>query len=69
MPARPIVRLLIPFLVTVFILLMEGCAASSPRFSSGEREAGSRQPKTGPRFTSKEAEEESRENDRKVERK
>jgi lipoprotein Spr len=67
MPPHRIVRLLLPVSATVFVLLVEGCTSSSPRFSSGAREPGSQQPKTGPRVTSKEAEEESRENDKKVE--
>ena len=43
-----------------------GCAPSSPRFASGGRAAEEPPRRTGPRFSSKEAEEETRENDRKV---
>ena len=44
-----------------------GCSSSSPRFASGHHDAAAEAPrKAGPRFSSKEAEEESRENDKKV---
>lgn len=67
MPQHRLLRLLLPVIVIAFILLAEGCASSSPRFASGTKETRTRSPKTGPRFTSKEAEEESRENDKKLE--
>jgi len=52
------------------IILLEGCSSSSPRF--GDRDKKSTEKKVerkGPRFTSKEAEEETKENDKKVDTK
>jgi cell wall-associated NlpC family hydrolase len=51
--------------IAVFIL--EGCGASSPRFGSEEKKSSRTETRSnhGPRFASKEAEEETKENDKK----
>ncbi len=51
------------------ILIFDGCGGSSPRFGGSERKKSSTETKSkpGPRFSSKEAEEEMKENDKKVE--
>ena len=51
----------------IAVFLMEGCSGSSPRFSSeGKKNSRTESaPSHGPRFASKEAEEETRENDKK----
>lgn len=47
-----------------------GCTSSSPRFGSGKKEpASSKESGTTPRFSSREVEEETRENDKPVEKK
>lgn len=66
------IRIIITFLgIALSALLLESCGSSSPRFTSKERSPKSAEPeqKHGPRFSSKEAEEEVRENDKKVDAK
>ena len=51
-------------------MLLEGCSSSSPRFTEGGKKSADKQvERKGPRFSSKEAEEETKENDKKVETK
>lgn len=55
------IRIIITFLgIALSALLLESCGSSSPRFTSKERSPKSAEPeqKHGPRFSSKEAEEE-----------
>jgi cell wall-associated NlpC family hydrolase len=52
------------------LMMIEGCVPSSPRFTDRERKPEEKSTKTeGPRFSSKEAEEETNENNKKVDRK
>jgi cell wall-associated NlpC family hydrolase len=49
------------------LILMEGCSSSSPRFTDRQKKPAEKQvERKGPRFSSKEAEEETKENDKKV---
>src|SRR5512141_918148 len=49
------------------IILLEGCGSSAPRFGNGEKKSSGKSAEhKGPRFSSKEAEEESKENTKKV---
>jgi cell wall-associated NlpC family hydrolase len=66
MPDGPSMRPVVAVVMFAGALLTAGCSSSSPRFASGHREPAA-PARHGPRFTSKEAEEEARENDRKVE--
>jgi len=65
MPAGILVRAACLVAIIAGAILIEGCGTASPRFGSGKRSAAEPPRQTGPRFSSKEAEEESRENDRK----
>ncbi|MBN1398647.1 MAG: C40 family peptidase [Bacteroidetes bacterium] len=47
------------------VFILEGCSGSSPRFRSKEKRTSSAPQKQGPRFSSKEAEEEIKETDKK----
>jgi cell wall-associated NlpC family hydrolase len=51
----------------ILIFMLEGCSASSPRFGSKEKKSSRTEKASnhGPRFASKEAEEETKENDKK----
>ena len=51
------------------VFILEGCSGSSPRFKSKEKRTSSAPQKQGPRFSSKEAEEEIKETDKKPDRK
>jgi cell wall-associated NlpC family hydrolase len=66
MPAGLSIRTVCAGAMIVCSLVLAGCSSSSPRFVSGHRDSSSPPARHGPRFSSKEAEEESRENDRKV---
>jgi cell wall-associated NlpC family hydrolase len=49
------------------LILLDGCSSSSPRFTDRQKKPAEKQvERKGPRFSSKEAEEEARENDKKV---
>jgi lipoprotein Spr len=48
-------------------ILLDGCSSSSPRFTDKEKKSADKQvERKGPRFSTREAEEETRENDKKV---
>lgn len=65
---RQRILLVISIVLAVFVLV--GCSGSSPRFRSQEKESSSATPPHhGPRFSSKEAEEEVKETDKKPEKK
>jgi lipoprotein Spr len=69
MPVHRVSIIILTAVASVGALFFEGCASSSPRFSSGKKATHSAPTKSGPRFTSKEAEEEATENDKTVEEK
>jgi cell wall-associated NlpC family hydrolase len=52
------------------LILLEACSSSSPRFTDKEKKPANKEvQRKGPRFSSKEAEEEAKENDKKVDSK
>jgi cell wall-associated NlpC family hydrolase len=62
---------ILPLVCLLFgLLLVEGCVPSSPRFTDKEKKSSSSgTERKGPRFASREAEEETKENDKKVDSK
>jgi murein DD-endopeptidase / murein LD-carboxypeptidase len=65
---RQHILLVISIVIAVFVLA--GCSGSSPRFRSKEKKTSSTTPQhQGPRFSSKEAEEEAKETDKKPDKK
>jgi murein DD-endopeptidase / murein LD-carboxypeptidase len=55
--------------ILLAVFVFEGCSGSSPRFKSHEEKSSSPPSRHGPRFSSKEAEEEVKETDKKPEKK
>jgi cell wall-associated NlpC family hydrolase len=63
-------RILLVISVVLAVFVLEGCGGSSPRFRSQEKKSSSATPPhQGPRFSSKEAEEEVKETDKKPDKK
>jgi len=65
--SRQRILLVVSILLTVFVLA--GCSGSSPRFRNKEKKTSSAPQQKGPRFSSKEADEEVKETDKKPDKK
>lgn len=65
-PQKPAILFLLPVVVSVVLIIMEGCSSGAPRYGTkAQKSTPPVEKKTGPRFTSRESEEEVRETDKK----